>query len=354
MKICLVNNLYPPHTVGGAEEVVYQEVGRMLKAGYEVVVITTALGGAHLWRERGLTIYRFEPRNLYFYTEAYKQNFLKRFFWHFFNIFHFGSTRHIKRILEKEKPDRVYTHNLMGVGFLLPRLLKKLKLEHVHVLHDVQLVEPSGVIPVARQQSWRYSGFPSKIYTFTTKMLFGSPAKVISPSNFLKDFYLKKGFFPESEWEVTKGLVSVKKSDKTYKSRFLFVGSLSTHKGVEVLLRAWDRLVKNTHIHLDIVGGGVLEPMVRDWADKKENVVVYGRLLTQQLSKVYKTSDVLIFASTALENRPNVIVEALNNGLFVIATDTGGVKELLVGVDGCKLIEPDNIDALVEAVEKII
>jgi hypothetical protein len=66
--------------------------------------------------------------------------------WHIIDIFHFASKNKIRQILQTEKPDLVHTHNLMGLGFLIPRLIKKMGLRYIHTVHDVQLVEPSGII----------------------------------------------------------------------------------------------------------------------------------------------------------------------------------------------------------------
>ncbi|MDQ5952614.1 MAG: hypothetical protein QG626_743 [Patescibacteria group bacterium] len=49
MKIGIITNLYPPHTRGGAENVIVRTVGQLLALGHDVFVITgqpKRLGGA--------------------------------------------------------------------------------------------------------------------------------------------------------------------------------------------------------------------------------------------------------------------------------------------------------------------
>ena len=72
MKVCLINNLYPPYSRGGAEHVVFSTVQGLLARGDEVVVITTAPQASGLTEEAKLKIYRFQPRNVFFYTQARK------------------------------------------------------------------------------------------------------------------------------------------------------------------------------------------------------------------------------------------------------------------------------------------
>ena len=41
MKICVINNLYPPYSRGGAEIVVENQVNDFLKQGHNVFVVAT-------------------------------------------------------------------------------------------------------------------------------------------------------------------------------------------------------------------------------------------------------------------------------------------------------------------------
>jgi len=199
MKICIINNLYPPLSRGGAEQVVEKTVGALESAGHEVVLVTLGEEGAgsvaplQLPTKRGgtnVSTYAYRPKNLFFYTDAHKHSFFARLLWHVVDMFHVGSARFVRDVLEKEQPDVVHTHNLMGPGFLIPRAIRQLGIRHVHTVHDVQLVEPSGIILKARESSFRYNGLPTKLYVATMRKLMGSPDVVISPSKFLLNFYI--------------------------------------------------------------------------------------------------------------------------------------------------------------------
>ena len=364
MKICLINNLYPPYSVGGAERVVERIAKEAVKNGDQAVVITwRPWVGLKSWQpirtvEDGVVIYRFWVPNIFSYKNLAKHNFVLKLIWHKIDIFNCFSARIIKKILEQKKPDEVQTHNLMGIGFGAPRVIQKLGIKHTHYLHDVQLVEPSGVLPWnhERDSLWQ------KIYSLVIKSRFGRPDAIISPSKFLVEFYQKRGFFCGSQWLTTpsrlerdtppsKGgdnLVSPYEGEMPRHTPgqrgrgFLFVGSLVDHKGIRVLMKAWDMVDKNARVELHIVGDGELKKEVEEWArgtnsppdpslEKRgdDRVKVYGRLNEKELEEVYKKSDVLIFPSICIENHPTVIDEAHRFGLRVIASDTGGVKEMM-------------------------
>jgi len=360
MKICLINNLYPPHARGGAEQVVVNLAREYKEKGDEVVVITWGpWKGWGSWKpektdENGVIVYRYWVPNIFSYVHLWQHVWLSKVFWHIVDTWSSWSARIVREILRREKPGVVHTHNLMGIGFAIPRVIQWEGVKHVHTLHDVQLVEPSGVLMWNHtQDSWM-----QKMYSGIMKRQFGEPDKVIAPSKFLKEFYSKRGFFENSEWEVVrseelhvKNMPDVQRP--TSDAHFLFVGSLVHHKGIHVLMKTWEGLESVDNAVLHIVGSGPLYKHVKRWGSARKSVKVYGRLEGHELHEVYESCDVLVFPSICLENRPNTIVEAIEHGLRVIASDTGGVGDLLKDKKNTWLIEPGNVERLREKILEI-
>jgi len=120
MKICLINSLYKPYRRGGAEVVFNTIVKELKKDGHDVFVIT--ISGKKekknfSFREMDdLKVYRFYPKNIFSFIEINEQPFWKRFIWHIFDTFNFHSYRQVKKILKKEKPELVLSHNIKGLG----------------------------------------------------------------------------------------------------------------------------------------------------------------------------------------------------------------------------------------------
>src|SRR3989338_1906483 len=219
MKILLINNLYGPYARGGAERVVERIAQELLRPKHEVAVVSSrplkfsifnspargwsALGGQFSIKiqipNTKYQILYFYPWNLISYYNLHKLPKLLRPLWHLINIFNIQSYFKIKNILKQEKPDIVMTHNLMGVGFLTPLAVEKLNIKHIHTLHDIQLLHPSGLMMVGEEK--KVDGLFARLYQWLTKKLFASVDVVVSPSQWLLDEHVKRGFFAKAKKE---------------------------------------------------------------------------------------------------------------------------------------------------------
>ncbi|OGH60056.1 MAG: hypothetical protein A2725_00190 [Candidatus Magasanikbacteria bacterium RIFCSPHIGHO2_01_FULL_33_34] len=356
MKICLITNLYPPYSRGGAEHVVFKTVRGMLDQGHEVVVITTTPDDNEEDIGEFLSIYHYKPSNLFFYTQAHKHNVFVRALWHIVDMFHFGSARYVKDILEKEKPDVVHTHNLMGIGFLIPAVIRKLKIKHLHTVHDVQLVEPSGIILKLREKDWRYNGLPTKIYTWFMRHLIGSPDVVISPSQFLLDFYSSRNFFKNSKKVMLRNPVTLDEVEGSIHQynhiRFLYLGQIEKHKGIIFLVESFIDLCKKQNIQaeLNIAGDGSefkkLQSMVKD----HENIILHGKVDRVELPKLFEQTNMTVVPSLCYENSPTVIFESFSFGVPVLASRVEGIAELIKEGENGITFETGNMTSLQEKI----
>ena len=108
----------------------------------------------------------------------------------------------------------------------------------------------------------------------------------------------------------------------------LFVGRLSPEKGVDTLLKAWQRLGK-TAPPLKIVGQGPLEQEVHKAASRLFNVECLGRLPRQDLDALMGEAAFLVFPSQWYETFGLVAVEAFAKGTPAIAANIGAVAEIV-------------------------
>ncbi len=341
MKMCLINNLYPPYARGGAEQVAKTIAESFVSKGDQVVVLTSAPEQWGTEKLDKLTIHRLPPRNLYFYSDGYKHRLLTRALWHFFDIFNVATALKVRKILIEEKPDVVHTHNLMGLSFLIPVVLRRLKIRHIHTVHDVQLVEPSGIIWAGKESSWRYNNPLTWLYVQLMKKLMCSPEIVISSSQFLIDFYKSRGFFPASQFKLERNPVSVEKITRPERdsiTEFLYLGQIEKHKGVLFLARAFVDLMKkenNLPCELKIVGKGSMEKELRDIIGSCPQARFLGPARREEIPALLARADVLVAPTLVCENTPTVVSEAMACGLPVIVSDAPGASEMVEdGVTG--------------------
>lgn len=334
MKICIINNIYPPYHRGGAEQVVVKTVEGLIARGHTVTLITGAPKDEVLRQSQNLTIYRLAPRNIYFYPEGHRYPAIVRLFWQAINIHNRRIHAQVKKILIQEQPDIVHTHNLMGLSFSLPGVIRALQLPHVHTVHDVQLVEPSGIILKSKERDWRYNGFLTQWYTRLVRRRMGSPNVVISPSNFLLNFYRERGFFANSTAHVLRNPLTfaipeqghVQKPSKPLS--FVYVGQIESHKGVRFLLRAFQEL-SDLPARLHIIGSGSDLKELQKEAGSDNRITLYGRVSRKELARLFPDMDVTVVPSLCYENSPTVIFESFSFGIPVLASNIEGVAELI-------------------------
>jgi glycosyltransferase involved in cell wall biosynthesis len=104
----------------------------------------------------------------------------------------------------------------------------------------------------------------------------------------------------------------------------LFVGRLSPEKGVATLLRAWDRI---PDVPLRVVGDGPLRESIETATGP--SVVALGWKTPAEVAAEMAQASFLVMPSAWPENFPMVIVEALSQGLPVIASRIAALEEII-------------------------
>ncbi|WP_437301808.1 glycosyltransferase family 4 protein [Sorangium sp. So ce388] len=131
---------------------------------------------------------------------------------------------------------------------------------------------------------------------------------------------------------------------------FVFVGHLNRDKGVLDLVQAFERLARvHPDIELTLVGSGAEEQACRAAAARLGGrLTVTGYLPHDQVSLWLGACDALVLPSLH-EGTPNVVLEALASGRRVVATNVGGIPDILHSPELGELVPPGNKDALAEA-----
>ncbi len=138
--------------------------------------------------------------------------------------------------------------------------------------------------------------------------------------------------------------------------RFLFVGRLVSQKGLDVLFRALSNLRDQHDWTLTIAGEGPLKDELARAAQGlrlSERIVFRGWLERDHLPAVYKDADVFVLPSRD-EGMPNAMLEAMAAGLPVIGSRVSGIEEVVTDNYNGLLIEPDDADALTNALKTVI
>jgi len=137
----------------------------------------------------------------------------------------------------------------------------------------------------------------------------------------------------------------------------LSVGRLETFKGHDVLLLAWQHiLLKKPSAKLWIAGiGGQLESLQKLVVRLgiQDSVTFLGYLSKDGVHQVMQASDLFVLPSRS-EPFGIVLLEAMAHGLPVVASDVGGIPEVLPKQGDALLVPADDAEALTNAMLKSI
>jgi glycosyltransferase involved in cell wall biosynthesis len=128
------------------------------------------------------------------------------------------------------------------------------------------------------------------------------------------------------------------------KKKIIYIGVISKQKGVDILLEA----VKDMDdVELYIIGYS--KEFVEPELIKKlpENVVLIEKVPNRILPFVYESSDLVVLPSRE-ESASQVIREALAVGVPIVATNVGGIPEII----NKNLVEPNNVKQLRDEIKR--
>ena len=151
-----------------------------------------------------------------------------------------------------------------------------------------------------------------------------------------------------------KGIVS--------ESVVLYVGKLIEVKGVQTLIEAMATVRNTCNAQLLIAGGGDLKPVLERQAQAlglADDISFLGPVAHEDLIDLYGLCDVVVVPSIVTarqetEGMPVVILEALSAGYPVVASDVGGIRDVVKdGINGY-LVPPRDSEILADRISCVL
>ncbi len=134
----------------------------------------------------------------------------------------------------------------------------------------------------------------------------------------------------------------------------LFVGRLSTQKGVSVLVGALALIPAKWHLR--IVGDGPERTSLAAQVARlgiADRVTFHGWAQREELSALYRAADIFVFPSLD-EGMPNVVLEALASGLPIVATRIAGNDQLVIPGENGVLVSSGDARAFADALAALL
>jgi glycosyltransferase involved in cell wall biosynthesis len=273
-----------------------------------------------------------------------------------------------RKMLYNIAPDIVHFHNIDGFSIEIIEDCGKMNIPMVMTLHDYWhicyrktfLKENGALCETEKEECPGCKGRNCVFMEYMDKI-----DLLISPSKHLAEKFINRGVSGNKLRVINNG-IDVKRFNNTKKAvskkiRFGFAGTIRQHKGVENLLKALFLLKESgeTNFFLTVAGKG--ESLFVDYFKRsikefglKDFVRFSGEINNKDMNKFYNNIDVLVVPSIWPENSPVTIMEALASGTPVLASDIGGIPELIQdGVQGY-LHKHDEPGSLMKNMKKII
>lgn len=245
-------------------------------------------------------------------------------------------------VIKDFEPDVVHTHNVYGFSTMIWRYAKREGIPVIHTIHDYWMLRWDVVL---------FTRLNSRFVDFVT-----APSEPVQ-----KEFQSAKVFtcactvIPNGiPIDILHHIGLVSRKNLVYDVRpfrFIYVGRLEAVKGVKQLVKAFQKLKRND-VELRICGKGSLQKYVVKAAKEDSKIVYQGYLDKKALNRMYGECDVLVIPSLWEEPFGMVAIEAFYNGLTVIASNRGGLKDIINYMECGTLINPEDGQELENAINK--
>lgn len=328
MKVMIVNSLYWPNIIGGAEKSTQIIAENLNKSGIETVVVTVS-DKEKVDYVNGVKVYYVYHSSVYWsYYSKTKKAFLK-VFWHLRSLYNFPILKRVNKIIKKEAPDIVNTNNLSEFSAGIWKVIKKNKIPVVHTLRDFSLVCPRATL-FKRNDICRRKNLVCILMLNFRRLFSKYVNSVAGNSHFVLEEHVNSGFFKNSKKYVVYNSLESDKIARHVKVpgkklNFGYMGHMSYHKGIEFLLEVFK---KSSTENLHVFGKGITPEYEKHLKEKyeSENIIFYGY---RKAEEAFNIIDVLIVPSLCHDVLPRVIYEAYSFGVPVIGSDRGGIPEII-------------------------
>ena len=281
----------------------------------------------------------------------------------------------IRRLVRANRPDVAHLHNVFGK--LTLSVVDALRSESVPIvltLHEYKSICPNGFLYthdgichrcVKGARFWnavRHRCLDGSVYKSTIaaaeaylnrwRNVWDKVDAFIAPSEFLRDAVVSAGL-PHDRIEVVPNPAPslADPHDRKVDGRtFVYSGRLMRQKGLDVLLDAVK--LADADLRLVVFGTGPLEDHLRRRVERERlPVELNGYADADTIAGELERCVASVTPSLWYENCPMAILEAAGRGVASVATDLGGMPELVLHKESGYLVAPGDVRSLTSALE---
>jgi len=394
MNICIATDLFPPEG-GGSELSTYFLAKGLAKRGYNIIIVMPHFGRKTVYEDYNwfkiIRFRYFRAPNVAFFRNFVKNELLYLFMPHI-----------LKKIIRTYKIDLIHAQNILTVP---PSIIaaRKTKIPVIAHIRDywpicfrrtfirpngstcdfcnpknlIRCIRLEGLLPsfsmpislpyIFLNMAIKQFLLPQANHTIAISKAVRTLLLTRQPIEMLKYFSRlssqKISVIPNIMPIPTKMLSQHELHSMRHNFKLdekdmlvLYAGQLTYGKGVLILIKAFKQLLqKNPSLKLLILGKGPLAGYLEKIKDRfGDQLQYYGFLPYGKVLKIFQMADIVVVPSIWPEALGRVNLEAMALGKPVIATNVGGIPEIIThGKDGI-LVDPNDPKEIESALNKLI
>lgn len=191
------------------------------------------------------------------------------------------------------------------------------------------------------------------LFNFKKKKLWSKIDKLIALTKFGKKKYIEFGI-PENKLTVKPNFIDeskkVENSNPAKEEFILYIGRLNREKGIETLIKAWEKI----DFKLKIFGDGSLKEKIEKIVSNNKKIELNGFIPNTEISEKMSQAKFLIFPSEWYEGFSITLLEAFANKLPVLSSNIGPMKEIITDKENGILFKASNVEDLIEKINLMI
>lgn len=328
MKILIFNEYYYPYEKGGAEVSTRLLAESLCRLGHDVFVASSC-DRTEKTNYNGVTLFYVKTNPIYWDGNNEKKTIVKKILWHIVDMNNLFVTSSIENLIQDVQPDIIHTNNLSHFSCRVWKVAHEKNIPICHTLRDYYLICHKCTLYKGfksckqRCLGCRFSSYYKKRYSKYVNAVVGISSHILNR-------HLLEGLFDEAcETRVIHNPVLTKEVclKRKVTKKIGFIGSLKESKGIEILIKNFIAC-NRVDYSLVIAGTGAdayvqhLKSISRD----SQNVQFLGRM---DATEFYNQIDLLVVPSLWEEPFGRIVVEAIACGVPVLASNRGGISEIL-------------------------
>ncbi|MFN2994118.1 glycosyltransferase family 4 protein [Serratia plymuthica] len=351
MKIMIVNTLYSPYKIGGAEVSVQFLAEELVVMGNKVRVICL-----HQEKNKktdiinGVEVVYLPLKNIYWpYGSNDSQGKLKKLIWHFFDSYNLVMGRAFRKELADFEPDVVHTNNISGFSVSIWNEVKKKGIKLIHTARDYYLFHPSSTLYV-KGKNLHPDAFSVYLWSILKKLQSNKVDTFVGISDFIREFHVNNLFFQKARRCTTiynAVEIDVVKKRPSEHAVIGFIGRLTEDKGFDQFCEIAEQLKGKDNIEF-VAAGRFNSDHAGKALDKRAQNAGIDTLGFIPLIDFLEKVDSVVLPIKWREPFGRAVVECAMSEKIVLTNAFGGVSELEKLLPNIYKIDQSNINKILE------